>query len=231
MNVDRSARPRWTIVVTGMILGGLAALMPQGVGGQEVDLEASLRCFEEFHRSGEHPVSRRSQCPSRAVPIEPLVRSAHHFGIEVVQEALDRLVEMAYATDSPRVQKAVCTALKRAGLRSGRVTVEGVVERLEGLFFDLPPVTRLWCLSLTPYYQADRTRMIEFLRRVATEPDPPDADWREPASSWAVNGLGTLGAEGRAAIAEILANRTIATGRAEQQAERILERPPGQPPR
>ncbi len=211
-----------TVLAGPFLLSGTA-------DAQTVDLAESLRCFEEVHRGGDHIVTVQYRCPSGAVPIEGIVTSPHRFGHPIVQEALDRLVVLALSSDDEHLQAAACHALHRAGATreiGGEVRVPGVVHRLEELYFSGRSALRRSCLGV-PRTQADRPRMIEFLKRIATEADPPDAGSMWPASLEAINALEAFGEEGRAVIAELVAAGSISTYPARVRAEQVLLRPPG----
>jgi hypothetical protein len=208
---------------------GMGLLVPRDAGAQDADIEASSACFEEVHRSDALAVSQMYRCPSGAVPMEVLIRSPEVYGPGSVQSALDRLVEIGLTTDSDQIQVAVCQALHRVSALKdgeGRPRVEGIVERLEDLFFSGRPMFRVFCVGAARN-KADRPRMIEFLKRIASEQDAPDVENRFPASYRAIEELDVMGAEGRAAIQELLATDAIPSGRARWRAERALERGPG----
>jgi hypothetical protein len=207
----------------------LSALVPLGLGAQDADVQASIACFKEVHAADDMAVARSYQCPSGAVPAEVFARGPEHYGHEAVQSLLDELVHVGLTTDSDQVQVAVCQALHGASrVRDGHggPRVPGVVERLEALFFSGRAILRVFCVGVARN-KADRLRMIEFLKRIASEENAPDAHTQWPASYRALESLETLGAEGRAAIQELVATEAIHSGRARWLADRILERGPG----
>ncbi len=220
-------RPGTLVFVGGLLIGS------GPVSAQVVDLEASLRCFEAVHLDRDHITGQPYRCPSRAMTMEPLVQSPDHVGDETVQAGLNLLVDLAHRTTQDKVKAGVCSALSSAANRkddAGGPRVPGVVERLEGLYFSGDATLRHWCLGVA-HTKADRPRMIEFLKRIATEPDPPDAGSMWPASLQAIEGLESLGEEGRAVIAELVAAGSISTYPARIRAEHLLGRPPGGPER
>lgn len=212
-----------------LVIAASLAIAPAPAQAQvgDVNLEASLRCFVEIHLQPDHHAGHPYRCPSRAWQMEAVVQSPDYVGDETVQVAQDLLVDLAHRTTEDKVKRAVCSALVSASHRkdeSGGPRIPGVVERLEGLYFSGDPAFRPWCLGVG-HSVADRPRMIEFLRRVATEPS--DSGHMHNPQLGAINSLTAMGEEGRAAIAELLAAGTISTYSARFQAERVVGRPPG----
>jgi len=203
-------------------------LAPEQGRAQGAPIHPSLSCFQEIHRADPTAVAREYECPTGAVPLEVIARSPDAFGPEVVQSLLDEVVRVGLTTDSDQVQIAVCQTLHGASRvrdREGGPRVPNAVARLEELFFSGRPMLRQFCIGLARN-KADGPRMIEFLTRVVSEADAPDADARWPASYRAVEELGTLGAEGHRALRELVDGNRVPHPRARWLAERVLDRRP-----
>ncbi|CAN5758241.1 hypothetical protein BH23GEM11_BH23GEM11_06790 [soil metagenome] len=220
--------PHRLFVLSLMMSLWVVLLMPDRGRAQGSQVQAWLSCFKEIHRVDPTAVTRPYECQTGAVPLEVVVRSPGTFGPEVVQTLLDELVKVGLTTDSDPVQIAVCQALHGASrVRDGEggPLVPNTVPRLEELFFSGRPVLREFCIGIARN-KADGPGMIEFLKRVVSEVDAPDAKATSPASYGAVEQLEALGAAGLSALRELAGGDRIPHPRARWLAERALDRCP-----